>query len=371
MLVVLLSGSAVLLKLTTMNRSGSLGLLTVVARQLPLQHSRQALLSYAAVYPWLYGPQGAGPGHLPCPDTDHSTIIDTQAQLKDGPNPPCGRQQLSAGRLPRRVNLSGSRYAFSDLASARFDYHVHGSVVNNPVNRVVNPSLLLGEGSSVSALARVSIAGSESLPPDAQSVASVITPASLLLAIRPSVAAWIIERLKLLETDSCVFKAGATAGNLWAPGTDLSAGVSAESDPDSLPTAHANQGKQKAVDQSQRTRCQRSEELARLCVGTHKPHMHAPSASAANRNESLRILLWLVDSIPELNTCPDNVANLLTIDHVSASRHWFYRNQWHAWIRVESLYGCEDNKSGQCKLTYRPTNALAQLSEPLILESVP
>ena len=370
-LLVLLSGSAGLLKLTTLNTGGSSGLRAVNAKQLPLRHSRQALLSYTALYPWLYGPQGAGPGHLPCPDTDHSTVTDTQAQLKDGPNPPCGRQPLSAGQLPRRVNLSGGRYAFSSLASARLGYHVHSSVINNPLNRKVNPSLLLDDNNPVSALARISIPGSESVPTDARGVLSVITPASLLLAIRPGVAAWIIERMELLGTDSCVLKADAIVGSHWAPGTNSSPGVSAESNPDELSMAHAEQEEHKALDKPQSTRCQRSEALAGLCIGALEPQSRVTSTSAMDEKTALQILLWLVDSIPELDACPDNIASLLTFDQVSLTRHWFYRNQWYAWIRVESLHGCENNESVQCKLNYRPTNALAELSEPLILESLP
>ena len=118
-----------------------------------LSAARRALVAHATAYPDLYGPGGAGPGHLVCPDTD--TPLDVAATRRpgrslagtgndafrtDGPDPPCGGGALAIGRLPRHVSLPGGRRAFHVEDGQRFVYAVSTGYVNNPIGRVVNLS---------------------------------------------------------------------------------------------------------------------------------------------------------------------------------------------------------------------------------------
>ncbi len=90
-----------------------------------LNIERDRLLYYAVDYVNLYGPGGAGPGHLPCPDTDAGA-------LRPGPNPPCGSNHIQHGMLPDGVSRRVGRVAFTDSLFQRSEYSVAGSVVNNP-----------------------------------------------------------------------------------------------------------------------------------------------------------------------------------------------------------------------------------------------
>ena len=105
-----------------------------------LANARQSLIHYAVNYIDMYGPRGAGPGHLPCPDTDsHGALGETSNVGNDGPNPPCGNTAVAVGRLPRHVSLHDQRYAFHGNNSQHLLYAVSTGYINNPTNRPVNP----------------------------------------------------------------------------------------------------------------------------------------------------------------------------------------------------------------------------------------
>jgi len=103
--------------------------------------ARRALLAYAVTYPLLYGPAGAGPGHLPCPDTDVPVWWGGQENDSPfsgaGPNPPCGRGVVAMGLLPRHVRIGHQRHAFHPLPTQSIGYAVSTNFVNNP-RRTVN-----------------------------------------------------------------------------------------------------------------------------------------------------------------------------------------------------------------------------------------
>ena len=105
-----------------------------------LQLAKQALISYSVNYIDHYGVQGAGVGHLPCPDTDKPTQTATDPWAHDGPNPPCGKHTVAVGWLPRHVDTASGRYHFHTRNRQRLWYAVSDEFVNNPVNRVVNPA---------------------------------------------------------------------------------------------------------------------------------------------------------------------------------------------------------------------------------------
>ena len=71
--VLFMAGASVLL--TTLN-SNTVGNRQRVATAEALQEAKQALIGVAVLYGDYYGAAGAGPGHLPCPDTDNDGLND-------------------------------------------------------------------------------------------------------------------------------------------------------------------------------------------------------------------------------------------------------------------------------------------------------
>ena len=69
-----------------------------------LQDAKAALIAYAVMHGEHYGAVGAGPGHLPCPDTNGDGVENT----------PCGNNAL--GRLPQSVvaSTTGNTILLSD-----------------------------------------------------------------------------------------------------------------------------------------------------------------------------------------------------------------------------------------------------------------
>lgn len=141
------SGYALLLSLFVMFSAGSIWIAGSGAQRmsnnryetLELERARDALIGYAVNYIDHYGVQGAGIGHLPCPDTDTPDLSHSDPWVRDGPNPPCAKD-IELGWLPRHVSTAGGRYHFHDRSRQRVWYAVSGKFINNPLNRVVNPS---------------------------------------------------------------------------------------------------------------------------------------------------------------------------------------------------------------------------------------
>ena len=304
------------------------------ADQRTMIHARQSLLSYASLYPYLYGPSGAGPGHLPCPDTDSQTPV-AQKQLfaGDSPNPPCGSSLRAIGRLPRHVTLPGHRYAFHNEPYQRFDYSVYSHVVNNPVNRVVNPSLLTTMRSMNTVAATIEFDRSTSaIDPDRRPSVR-ITNANLLEAVRPAIAAWILDVVERSETSACR----------------------------TLPELNLAQDVMDApeINSTLIEKCRRLHELQTNCVknvevGT-KAHVDA-------------ILLLLVDQLPQGDTCISADPGSSTIEQLAITRHWFYRNQWQEWVQIEFSADCTISLFA-CSLVYqaeqsRQRNKLTPILHP-------
>ena len=107
-----------------------------------LQAARDELLALAVSYADHYGPSGAGPGHLPCPNT---RVPDGRRE-NESPSPPCGGLPVVLGRLPRQAGSSaGSRVTVYQRGSYDHQdalwYAVSGAFVNNPMGaaQIVNP----------------------------------------------------------------------------------------------------------------------------------------------------------------------------------------------------------------------------------------
>jgi len=90
-----------------------------------LNKERARLIHYAVDYTNLYGSGGAGPGHLPCPDSDEGV-------LRPGPNPPCGGSPVANGKLPDGVTREAGRIALTSSLLNRSSYSLSRAVVNNP-----------------------------------------------------------------------------------------------------------------------------------------------------------------------------------------------------------------------------------------------
>lgn len=186
-------------------------------------HAVDALMAHTTLYPDLYGPAGAGPGHLPCPDTDMADNV--RQWSRAGPNPPCAARPEVAGAVPAHVTVTSLRAGIDSLAlnAAPLDYRLSAEVVNNPVGRVVNARKLWSQG--LDTLATVGID-----EPDAASEPSralAIRRASLMPAIERRVALWLVDTVLSAGVDfarddnwqACVAPQYCRLENLWP--TDL------------------------------------------------------------------------------------------------------------------------------------------------------
>ena len=120
-----------------------------------IRAAKTALISYASSYQDHYGPLGAGPGHLPCPDTDFVRGSNSQSAKFPGPNPPCGTTEIVMGFLPQRIQLANERYVFNKTTHSTIWYAVSTRYVNNPVNRVINNRSLQSDGDAAPMVAWV------------------------------------------------------------------------------------------------------------------------------------------------------------------------------------------------------------------------
>ncbi len=198
-----------------------------------LTDARHQLIAYSASYLESYKPTGAGPGHLPCPDTDWSpNTYKVQAGLRgDGPNPPCGKDTIAVGKLPRHITNGKNRYAFHLEDKHALWYAVDTRFINNPVNRVVNPdtigridlvdalpaaamvfiprdaaSLWVQDNDVVSNRLREALQGGQGLDDleDAISQYVLITPELLLKAVSQRIALWMHEQYQTSTLFTCV-----------------------------------------------------------------------------------------------------------------------------------------------------------------------
>lgn len=275
-----------------------------------LTGARQAMVTYAALYQFMYGPRGAGPGHLPCPDTHGWTPSGAPALSpdrhfrNDSPDPPCGRHSPASGFLPRHVRLAEQRYAFHTEPAQLALYDVSGRFINNPVNRIVNPSLLLPESEPVFA-ARIELPAK---PGGRSAPQVVISKKALFKGVLPSIAGWIIDKSGSLTQHWCN-----------------------SSDNDAM---------------SERIVAWQCSSFVRLAE-------HCPENAA---------VLLIVDHLPHDDRCSITDLQTLSIDGVPARSHWFFRNQWISWVIVENSELCQadaGNAVKTCTLQFvRPQNAL-------------
>lgn len=272
-----------------------------------LVDTRQALLSYATLYPFLYGPSGAGPGHLPCPDSDgfHRGLAPPESgfhQRRDGPDPPCIALPVSAGMMPRHVKLPGLHYVFHTQVTQNFLYEVDGALINNPLNRLVNSSVLRQPDSVPAAVVSLPSVNGTSMLGRVE-----LSRSAILGTTVAAVAAWIIARSRETRPGSC----------------------DSDEQVDVLGVVQV-------------TPCDKSLTPATDCESEH-------------------LLELLLDVSVAVDTCL--IANVKdhTIEGVPAERHWFLRNEWLSFVALDYAKGCEPGLHGisLCKLIYPPESRQA------------
>jgi len=145
----------------------------------------EALGAHATLYPDLYGPTGAGPGHLPCPDRHQPRDghLDPDLLARAGPDPPCAAYPMPGGSLPLHVNVARLRAGIdpAPAGAAVLGYRLDAAVVNNPSGRPVNERTL------PAVLARVQGRGAGR--------ALALRRATIAPGVRRRVAAWLVARL--------------------------------------------------------------------------------------------------------------------------------------------------------------------------------
>lgn len=271
------------------------------ADQYALQTARQSLLTYAALYPWLYGPRGAGPGHLPCPDTDAVTLAPwSPASRRDGPNPPCGSSAFATGQLPRHVNLPGQRYVFHVEPDQRLAYRVSSDMINNPVNRMVNDAVIRGGREQRPFVAWVSQPVGDAGQARSALSRVPVSRESLLPGVRRSVAAWLVARVNRVRHQACV------------------------ASPEAAPAASGLQ----------------ITEVLRLISDAH----------SKRPGKSLREPLKQDGDSCEEYVSQDTAVDARLIEGVPLHAHWFVRNGWHERVVLQSSEVCHASPSGQCIL---------------------
>ena len=268
-----------------------------------LADARQSMLSYAVLYPYFYGPTGAGPAHLPCPDTDgyresDAEVQSAENQRRDGPNPPCADHAGSDGQLPRHIALPGYRYLFHSQSTQRYDYTVAGFMVNNPLNRVVNLDRLYAHADQPVATIRLASSINK------KSKASVsITGMALVNATAASVADWVVKRSARVRYESC--------------------------------------------------RLQSNDVVAKQPILETKV-CHSPG-SLSQQCVSDQLLISVLD-LPAVfsGDCLATSLELNTLDGVPALRHWFVRNEWYRSFTLTRQDECAEEESLRlsCELSF-------------------
>ncbi len=310
-----------------------------------LLSARQALLSYTTHYPYMYGPRGAGVGHFPCPDTDRGLDQDISAwSTRSGPNPPCGRLDASEGRLPAHVSYPTQRYMFDSGEGAPVRYRVSGEFINNPSNRVVNPTLLASEDT----IAIAKLVQKISVRSLVSEGVSIITPTALLLAIKPAVSIWFVDKLNELETMSCL----------------LSDPTSQNHDADASLTSPSRCEQLRQVTST----CHQQSEYPVSMSGLFEAPSFDTPALQGHSSLSQLIVLLLADEIPVAYDCDELAQSQLSIDQVPANTHWFVRNQWHYWIRFVAEEKCFTAVDELCSMDSINHLSYANLAESIVVQ---
>lgn len=308
--------------------------------------ARRALLAHAAAYPEHYGPRGAGPGHLPCPDTDRWPPSRGAARGGgtfdgEGPDPPCGEGAVAVGWLPRQVSLPSHREPFHHESARRLLYAVSTTVINNPLDRVVNPAAtLVGGGGDVEATARAR----------GDPVVALIVAPDLARADAETLARAAVERI---AGDAGGAQARLVAGS--EAQVALGRRVLIESAARRTAAWFVERATARAAARAAEGGC--GGERGVLCWPSDDTNPlrtgASGGASEAPPPGPPPPLRWIDDGFGAGARDPgepgEGEAPPRTIESVPLARHWFVRNGWHRFVRLEIAPRCRD-AAAPCRL---------------------
>lgn len=297
------SGYALLLSLFVVLGVGSFWLVGSSALYFPnyrnqaleLERAKQALISYAINYIDHYSAQGAGVGHLPCPDTDSPDLSHSDPWVRDGPNPPCARQDVELGWLPRHVSTKSGRYHFHNRNRQRLWYAVSGKFINNPLNRIVNPSTV----------GNINVGGFDD-------VVAVLTLPDLELGQEQSLAWWMGDNIELNRFPYTVI----LNNDIRVPAMRrVSDWLLARLNPEMNPSP-----------------CELGAELNML----HWVSNRSVNPDCAAHKKELLSEFALLEGVPY-------------------ARHWFVRNEWFDYLEFKFEPVCLEPDAPQCEFVVAPT----------------
>ena len=312
------------------------------AAMLEVNQARVALIAYAIDYMNHYGARGAGPGHLPCPDTDppSNTSIHHEWHL-DGPNPPCADEAVEFGWLPRHVSTKIGRYHFHQRARQRLLYAVSGAFINNPVNRVVNVStrgnLPMRDFEDVVAIVAATTPGLSGRgeqdwwknPVTNNNIRAfaLIRSADLQASIRDWIARWLVSELNETLSSQCKNTESVSAGSESIVESIVESVVKPVVEP---------------VDK------QPPDTLADELLWCEQL---AASIDQCQHSDSLLLLAWLAATRPHDGCSQSDEISLINtafLESVPLRQHWFFRNQWHRYVSLTIHPRCEESSVTLC-----------------------
>jgi len=285
-----------------------------------LSQAKQALISYSVNYLDHYGAQGAGIGHLPCPDTDTPEPRHSDTWHRDGPNPPCASSLIEYGWLPRHVNVREGRYHFHTRSQQRLLYAVSGQFVNNPINRVVNPSSR-GEISVGNFTDVVAVLATPPLDTDLIGDSYWFDPNTLVSSG---------SAFTLIRTADILQRSMQRVGG-WL-------------------VRQFNEAGQKRCDS----------------IGQN-PHCGFADHNLAHCDltEEYIVLHWLNTQVKPID-CDNHEqylrSTMTQLEGVPIQRHWYIRNKWFEFLEVSIRENCLTGAESQCRFVLLPSVA----GEPLI-----
>ena len=323
-----------------------------------LSFARQSLINYAVNYIDMYGVQGAGPGHFPCPDSDNfltsghiaaTAVVSTADSSKnnsafrgDGPNPPCGSRAVATGKLPRHISVEHGRYVFHLEPFQRFNYAVDTGFINNPANRIVNSSSV---GSLVSTTGD-QIVAFISLPRANEPAWRTLSTHELWHRISGSTAVQTISvndfRGPMMRRVGLWFQEQieyAMRRNCGKQASSHSEGISGE---------HRCVVKQFKV----ASECA----LDTVSLSAHWLHFAAYIPTLSNASSASKAAAIEIQNCHDYNQALQ--VRMQLFQNVPYRQHWFFRNQWYKHINVIALPECLDESSQGCHF-YLPQPSLS------------
>lgn len=217
----------------------------------------------------------------------------------------------------------------------RVDYTVSARVINNPGNYPVNPEQM---SISPTDLQHIAILRQQVLRASTNRIHSseiMLTKMALMLAVRPSVAAWLTGKFNVQGRSVCVLNQKTLLQE----------------------NLHEFDDRCRQVGQLV-LRCRSEENLSNVWQAT------------SEKFQSNLLLLYLADVISEQFQCAESAFEQIYIDYVPAKQHWLIRNGWLDWISVEHDAQCVQLPREPCRAIYFNLGVQETLLEPLIVRWV-